>query len=189
MVLDLASTAKKHYRGILTANLYYVLRKDGVSELVGENEFKTAKDGFTEFPVRDEIFSLLWYSSHNDPFSWIGDEIIARRATQVYEEADKNIMIKSIKSGFADFRGTRTEDKRFYSRLINSLAARITLLENAKNNVTIDFSGRIRFMNRRIQVMGNPGSLVRVYCPEDKSFIPRLGSNDAYRILRNSATY
>ncbi len=187
-ILDLAAQkSPMHYRGILTVNLDYVLHKDGDPVLVGENEFKTAQTGFTKFPSRNEVFTLLWHSRLDDPFSWIGDECLECRSTQVQQDAAGNDMIEAIKNGYATFTVINDEDRRSYSKIVEGLAARVTLLENAGHKVTIDVSGRIKFKNKGIIVLGHPGSIVRIYSPENKSFIHKLRSNeDAYRILNDS---
>ncbi|MEM2916229.1 MAG: hypothetical protein QXT19_02645 [Candidatus Woesearchaeota archaeon] len=191
-VFDLASAGKtKHYRAVLTANLYYVLRKNGVPELVGENEFKSASTGFPEFPTRSEVFTLLWYSDPEDPYSWVGDEFLGCRSTQVVYEpgAEPCDIIEAIKKGCAEFTGTFPEDNKFYRKIRDGLTARVTLLENSGHKVTLDASGRIKFKNDRMLVTSIDGATIRLYSPERNSFIKKLKSNEeAYRIIKKESS-
>ena len=169
-VFTLAQTRPEHFfRAILIANLQYVLRKDGTSELVEETEFKSAKEGFPEYPTREEAFHLLWYPSpgESDKLNLLGEECLGRRMTQCADSIDN--VIDSIRNGTESLNGKGffVEDPQsapaFYNALCQKLGARVSILEDAGHRVLVDFSSRIYFDKGVVKVYGRANQLIQAY--------------------------
>jgi hypothetical protein len=169
-VFNLAQTRPEHlFRAILTVDLQYVLRKDGTSELVEETEFKRAKEGFPEYPTREESFNLLWYPSPNDSdkLNLLGEECLGKRMTQCPDSIDD--AIDSIKNGTEVLhdKGFFVEDMKsapeFHKLLCQKLGARVSILEDAGHRILVDFSSRIYFDKGIVKVYGRPSQLIQAY--------------------------
>lgn len=135
----------RHYRATLTVDLQYLLRKPGTTETIDETQFKRTLDGLQEYPTRRETFQLLWHARHDDPFSFLGEERIGKRITQLDELIAKEDIATAIRDDMASFHAEYDTEQRFYTHLRRSLAARAFILEQAGHKVTMDIAERVRF--------------------------------------------
>jgi hypothetical protein len=174
-VLTLAQTRPAHFfRAILSVDLQYVLKKDGTAELVEETEFKRVKEGFPEYPTREEAFNLLWYPSpaDSDKLNLLGEECLGRRMTQCADSIDN--VIDSIRNGTESRDGTASfveepgKGDQFYHGLCQKLGARVSILEDAGHRVLVDFSSRIYFDKGVVKVYGRAGDLIQAYRTGEK---------------------